>query len=101
MLAHQKRPAWPHINENDSSGCAYEHGHMTAAHSHDICSNDSLVVLAARDLAQVEQVPNDSDQEAVFLLLLHAATDGANGPAQCVEGAPSPLGARKLQAFSS
>lgn len=31
--------------------------------AHDVGRNDCLVVLAARDLAQIQQVPDDSDQE--------------------------------------
>ena len=66
--------------------------------AHDVGGDDGLVVLAAGDLAEVEQVTDDSDQKAVLLLLHHAAADAADCPAQCVERAPAPLLAIQLHA---
>ena len=65
--------------------------------AHDVGGYDSLVVLAAGDLAQVEEVPDDSDQESVLLLLHHAAADAADRPAQRVECPPAPLLAVQLR----
>jgi len=89
-----------HSYKQDGKLLAYTHiqtsARMYTPHVHDVRSDDGLVVLSARDLAQVQQVPDHSDQEAVFLLLLHAATDGPDGPAQRVQGCPCPLCASEL-----
>lgn len=61
------------------------------ARSHDVGGNDSLVVFPPGDLAQVQQVPDDRDQEAVLLLFQHGPADGTNGPAQSVETIPRQL----------
>lgn len=39
---------------------------------------------------------DDSDQEPLLVLLVHCATDGANGPAQHVQVPPGPLSAIHL-----
>lgn len=59
-----------HIRNTTPAVDATELGDSRDACLHDVGGNDSLVVLAACDLTQVEQVPNDSNQEAVLLLLL-------------------------------
>ncbi len=59
--------------------------------AHDVGCDDGLVVLAAGDLAEVEQVADDCNQEAVLLLLHHAAADAADRPAQRVQRTPTPL----------
>ncbi len=68
-----------------------------AGRAHDVGGDDGLVVLAARDLAQVEQVADDGYQEAVLLLLQHAAANAADRPAQRVERPPAPLLAVQLR----
>mmetsp|Transcript_18783 Transcript_18783/g.59888 ORF Transcript_18783/g.59888 Transcript_18783/m.59888 type:complete len:439 (-) Transcript_18783:909-2225(-) len=57
---------------------------------HDVGCDDSLVVLAARHLAHAQQVADESDQEALLVLLRHGAADGAHGPAQRVQRLPGP-----------
>ena len=46
---------------------------VLAYNIHDVGGNDSLVVLAASHLAQIQQIPNHCDQELVLLLFIHAA----------------------------
>ncbi len=58
---------------------------------HDVGGDDCFVVFAASDFAEVEEVADDSDKKPVLLLLHHAATDAADGPAQRVEACPWPV----------
>lgn len=58
---------------------------------HDVGGNDGFVVLPPSDLTEVEQVSDDSDKEAIFLLFHHAATDTANRPTKGIQGSPTPF----------
>ena len=44
---------------------------VLAHNVHDVARDDGLVVLAIRDFAQIEQVPDDGNQELVLLVLVH------------------------------
>ena len=58
---------------------------------HDVGGDDGLVVLALLLLAHAQEVFDDGHQEAFFVLFVHGARDGADGPAERVEIFPRPF----------
>jgi len=73
-----------------------EEARVLADDVHDVGRNDGLVVLAALDLNEAEQVLDDLDEEALLGLLIHGARDRTNRPAERVEVGPRPLAAVDL-----
>mmetsp|Transcript_17460 Transcript_17460/g.52463 ORF Transcript_17460/g.52463 Transcript_17460/m.52463 type:complete len:275 (+) Transcript_17460:1421-2245(+) len=65
---------------------------ILANHIHDVGCDHCLVVLAASHFAEIQQVTDHCHQKSILLLLLHAARNAPNCPAQGVEPIPGPLG---------
>ena len=61
-------------------------------HVHDAGRDDGFVVFASFLFAESEEVFDDVDEEFPFVVFLHGAGDGSDGPAEFLESVPVPFG---------